>query len=101
MTLPPFPNGHAPGLECSRWMSDRHCGKPATWHIIWTPAGENGLCCNTHMDEARHTWSFLAAHPYDPICSVAGAVFVHAENHCVVTDLYESGVGEREATGTT
>ena len=76
----------APPLVCSRWMVNGNCGKPATWHVIWTADMENGLCCDEHMAEVRREWAFYAAHPYEMVCSIRGCRFIEEENRCVVDD---------------
>lgn len=65
LTPPLF--GIAPGLQCNRLMGGSDdvadaCGKPATWHIFWTPDLENGICCDHHAAEARSRWVFYAIH---------------------------------------
>lgn len=83
--LPPL-GDIAPPLQCNRlleWPDQAsRCGKPATWHVIWTSDMENGLACDEHYDEARSTWAYFAVHPYRMECSMPGAVYVHAENVC-------------------
>lgn len=87
---PPI-GGVAPPLQCNRLFNNdfRHpvyCGKPATWHIMWTADLENGIACDEHAQEARERWVFYAIHEYEPACSMAdfGAVYVHAINRCVI-----------------
>lgn len=90
--LPPL-FGSAPSLTCSRWIGDRNCGAPATWHVIWTAQLDNGLCCDEHMAEARRVWAFFAAHPHAIECDMPGTAFLAAENRCVVD---EGWLGLRE-----
>lgn len=85
MSLPPT-FGHAPPITCSRIG----CTFPATWHVMWEDSGRNGLCCDEHMSEARHRWTFVGFHPYRMDCSMPGAVWVWDENVCVVD---EEGLG--------
>ena len=91
--------GQAPPLQCNRLMSGDHqyatidppsglphCGQPATWHIMWTADLDNGLACVEHMEEARRKWTYYAAHPYEPTCSMPGAFFVDELNQCFADD---------------
>lgn len=88
---PPL-GGAAPPLQCNRALEGpldnptRYCGKPGTWHIIWTADCENGIACDEHYAEAKSRWVFYAAHPYEPVCSMPGAVFLVDENRCVVDE---------------
>lgn len=90
--LPPM-GGVAPPLQCNRDLNgnpgsgdERLCGREGKWHIIWTSDLENGICCDEHYDEARKRWGFYAVHPYKPDCSMPGAVYVFADNVCVVDE---------------
>jgi hypothetical protein len=87
-SLPPL-GGHAPPLQCNRAFNAAltdHCGKPATWHIIWTSDAENGLVCDEHANEARRRWAFVGIHPYEMSCSMPGARYLADENRCVVDE---------------
>jgi hypothetical protein len=97
--LPPL-GGVAPPLQCNRWMGGTFgggdeicCGREGKWHIMWTSDLENGICCDDHYQEARARWAFYAAHEYRPDCSMPGAVYIFAENRCVVD---EDGLGLEE-----
>lgn len=79
--LPPFREGDVPSHICSRWIVDHNCGRPATWHIIWTVDLENGTVCDEHLEEARREWVFFAVHPYEPSCAPP-ALFFWPENFC-------------------
>ena len=86
--LPPI-GGWAPAFVCARVVQDepyRLCGKLATWHVMWTANGENGLVCGEHEHEARWRWAFFAIHPYEVTCSVPGAIYFKAANACRVHD---------------
>lgn len=82
---------HAPGLRCSRSDDNygtNQCPADAEHHVIWDiETMRNGLCCGFHMLEAERLWRFDFSHPYDPVCSIAGAEFLHDENRCVVPDV--------------
>lgn len=55
---------------CGRLAPGGHCGKPATWHVIWTSDTENGLCCDGHMDEVIRRWAFYDRHPVGAACTL-------------------------------
>lgn len=89
--LQPPLGGVAPPLQCNRILNDDlehpdHCGKPGKWHIIWTADTENGIACDEHADEARRRWVYFGMHPYDPVCSMPGAMYLVAEDRCVVDE---------------
>lgn len=94
--MPPL-GGHAPPLQCNRllrWPDESSkCGRPATFHIVWTADLENGLACDEHMAEAKTKWCFFAVHLYRMECSMPGAIYLHEENVCVVD---EDGLGLHE-----
>lgn len=60
------------------------CGKPGTWHIIWTFDAENGVACEEHYANARAKWAFVCAHPRGPDCMMPNSVVLFDENRCVV-----------------
>ena len=60
------------------------CGKPATWHIIWTLDAENGAACDEHFEDARATWVYVCAHRRGPDCMMPNSIVVWDENRCVV-----------------
>lgn len=93
--LPPL-FGVAPPLACSYWLGDRNCGKPGTWHIMWTEDLENGIACDEHFAEVRERWCYYAIHEYRPDCSMPGALYHRDENICVV-DEGELGLAVAQA----
>lgn len=40
---------------------------------MWTADGENGLCCDEHMAEARAAWVFVDVHPVTGLCATNDA----------------------------
>jgi hypothetical protein len=97
--LPPL-GGVAPPLQCLRLLAgtpgggdEIHCGREGKWHIIWTSDCENGICCDEHYAETRDRWAYFAAHEYRMECSMPGAVYIFAENRCVID---EDGLGLRD-----
>lgn len=92
-SIPPL-GGSAPPLVCSRlrtWPDESsRCPNEATHHVMWNGDGANGLVCEEHRLEAAARWNPMAIHPYEMTCSMPGALFIHAENRCVVDeDLLE------------
>lgn len=88
-TTPPL-FGHAPGLVCSRLVGDTACKEAAVVHVAWTPDLENGLACQEHRAELGAVWCYWQCHEYDPMCSIAGAVWVSdpdGNSRCEVADL--------------
>jgi hypothetical protein len=88
--LPPI-GGHAPALQCNRLTGGTfdqpdYCGRPGTWHIIWTADAENGIACDEHADEARRLWVYFGLHAYDPVCSMPGATYLPDEDRCVIDE---------------
>lgn len=87
--LPPH-GGHAPPIMCSRllhWPDEgSRCPNDATHHVMWNEKGDNGLVCSTHRLEAVQRWQPMAVHKYEMECSMPGALFVHAENRCIVDE---------------
>lgn len=87
--MPPR-GGDAPPIKCGRlleWPDQAsRCPNDAAWHVIWTSAIENGLCCDAHKAEADHRWVYYAVHRYEMACSMPGAVYVEADNRCVVDE---------------
>lgn len=72
---PPPLLGDRPALDqtCGRWLGDTNCGRPATWHFMWTQDGDNGLCCDEHHDEALRTWTHHDRHPITAVCTLPDA----------------------------
>lgn len=87
---PPL-GGVAPALQCNRMMGGTfedpiYCGAEGKWHVIWNLQAENGICCDSHADEVRQRWAYAGLHPYEMVCSIRGARWLHDEDRCVVTD---------------
>ena len=87
---PPL-GGVAPPLQCNRIIDGTfeapvHCGAEGKWHVIWNLDAENGICCDKHADEVRRRWVYVGFHPYEMVCSIQGAHWLHDEDRCVVTD---------------
>lgn len=84
----------APPFICSRRIGTGptpdeppvYCGKPATWHIIWTLEGDNSIACDEHADSARANWVFAGMHPYSEVCSMPGSRWVPELDRCVVDE---------------
>lgn len=101
---PPI-GGVAPPLQCNRIVTGDldgrgYCGRPATWHIMWTADCENGLACDEHAQEAREWWAFYAIHEYEPACSMSdfGALYYHDLNRCIIPgDPSLEAAAEQEA----
>lgn len=58
------------------------CGKPATWHVLWSSRGNASLECEFHHRVAHSRWLFYADHPFDPNCCLPGASYDKAKNRC-------------------
>jgi hypothetical protein len=73
-TSPPL-LGDRPAMDqtCGRWLGTTNCGKPATWHFMWTPEGDNGLTCDEHHDEALRVWTHHDRHPITAVCTMPDA----------------------------
>jgi hypothetical protein len=83
--------GIAPGLMCSRllrWPDESsRCPNEAAVHIMWTDDGENGLACSEHATELTRA-RLVDVHPYEPVCSIAGAIWIFGvPSYCVVDDI--------------
>ncbi len=69
----PFLGDNAPALLCNRLVANGvNCGEPAVTHVFWDDRLENGLACVEHTSEIEE-FDYLTKHPYDPVCSIAGA----------------------------
>ncbi len=103
MTIqPPFYDepGPAPPAVCSRWMDDSPCGSAASHHVIWA-AQSNGAVCPFHAAEIRRHWVYAGLHRYEPACAASGhgAVWLHADDRCVLPDAdVEHAVTSRKGT---
>lgn len=60
------------------------CGKPGTWHIIWTLDAENGVACGEHYEYVKRNFAFVCAHSRGPDCMMPGSFVKWDENRCVV-----------------
>jgi len=78
----------APGLVCGRITGDREAyGAPAAWHVIFDlETIDNSICCGEHLDALRRDEPPMW-HPYDPVCSIAGAHLDLDRNRCFVPDV--------------
>ena len=89
MTREPL-GGLAPPFKCGRLMRwpdvESRCPNDATWHVFWTTEGDNTIDCATHVAEIVEKGDYITMHRYDTVCSMPGAVFVWAENRCVVDE---------------
>lgn len=70
-----------PTQVCGYETGGTICGAAATWHVIWTPDGENGAACDRHMPNAK-TFAYWAAHRYEDVCGAPNSVFSNEENRC-------------------
>lgn len=52
------------------------CGKPATWHVLWTADGDNGLTCDEHYAEVGIRWASLDSHPFGGVCCMPNTVWI-------------------------
>lgn len=57
------------------------CPQPATWHIAWDIALENGLACDEHMTCAQQ-FAYVDRHPVGVDCSMPGVVWYFEEKRC-------------------
>lgn len=64
------------GGSCTFGADPNLCGKPATWHIIWTPDGENGLACDEHAEYARAHFVNYDRHLFGGVCCMPGSFVV-------------------------
>lgn len=77
MTIPPLGSEQPDGIStCSCGPDDDLCGKPATWHLIWTPDGENGLACDEHAAWANANFTEYDRHPFGGVCCMPGSFVV-------------------------
>jgi len=67
--------GPAIARNCTRWLRDHNCGKPAVRHVIWDAELENGFVCDEHLDEIGTRWKCLAMHAVGPDCAMPGSLF--------------------------
>lgn len=65
-------------------VEGNECGKPATWHIIWTLDAENGAACDEHYENAKANYVFVCAHQRGADCMMPNSVVLFDENRCVV-----------------
>jgi hypothetical protein len=93
---PPPILGPAIARNCTRWLGDHPCSKPAVRHVIWDETMENGFVCQEHLGELGTRWTFLAAHEVGPDCAMPGALFFEEENACRCPDELLSAPEEVE-----
>lgn len=95
MELTPSFNGSRPPGErtCGYGTPDNHCGRLATWHILWTVQGDNSLDCDEHMAKAQTRWVYFARHPLSPDCTLKGAIW--RKDRCVVEGQERRGASYR------
>lgn len=72
--------------DCTRWLGDRNCGKPAVRHVIWDAEMENSFVCDEHLAEVGKVWAFYARHEVGPDCAMPGSEFFEEENVCRCPD---------------
>lgn len=66
-------------------IEGEECGKPATWHIIWTLDGENGSACDEHHASSTAAYVCVCSHRRGPDCMMPGSFILWPpENRCVV-----------------
>lgn len=65
-------------------IEGQECGKPGTWHIIWTLDAENGAACDEHYENARAQFAFVCAHRRGSDCMMPGSIVLFDENRCIV-----------------
>lgn len=78
--------GHPVARQCTRWLGDHNCGKPAARHVIWNDEMENSFVCQEHLGELGTVWSFLLAHEVGPDCAMPGSMVFFDENVCRCPD---------------
>lgn len=61
---------------CNYGYEPNLCGKPAAWHVIWTPDGENSTACEEHAAEAQQRWTAYDRHPFGGVCIMPGTFVV-------------------------
>ncbi|HTE57021.1 MAG TPA: hypothetical protein VK698_39480 [Kofleriaceae bacterium] len=61
------------------------CMRPATWHIAWDVAMENGLACDEHMASAKK-FAYVDRHPVGADCSMPGSAWFFEEQRCGYPD---------------
>ncbi|MFF4179649.1 hypothetical protein [Streptomyces sp. NPDC001750] len=65
------------------------CGKPATWHVLWTatPPAPMSLLCDRHMAQARAELVYTDRHRAAVICDMPGTGWWLAEtpSRCALT----------------
>jgi hypothetical protein len=57
------------------------CMHPATWHIAWDAAMENGLACDEHMAYAKQ-FCYVDRHPVGIDCATPGCTWLFEEKRC-------------------
>ena len=102
MTRPGRPGEVSAPLVCGRILSaDAACDRPASWHLMISfETGENGLCCDECFPISAVASPAEAWHPYDPICSIGGALWVTSPDgasRCIVDELPEATLARMAA----
>lgn len=69
------------GSTCGRSEGPTHdeCGKPATWHVLWTADGHASGTCDEHYDEVRRRWAFRDAHLFGGVCNMPNTVWIDSD----------------------
>lgn len=72
--------GGAIARNCTRWLGDHNCGKPAVRHVLWDATMENGFVCQEHLAEIGTVWSYYAIHEVGADCAMPGSLFFEELN---------------------
>ncbi|MFD5875668.1 hypothetical protein [Streptomyces sp. NPDC060322] len=79
------------------------CGKPATWHVLWTatPPAPLSLLCDEHMAHARQHLVYADQHPAAMICDIPGTGWLTTTpSQCVLTTTTELNAQAQAETAT-
>lgn len=69
------------------------CGKPATWHVLWTatPPAPLSLLCDEHMAHAQQNLVYVDRHPAAVICDIPGTGWLTGtSSRCVLTTTIDT-----------
>lgn len=70
VALPPLGDAQAAmDMTCAYGIPPT-CSRRATWHVIWTPDGENSIGCDEHAQEAEKRWTRYDRHPLTETCGM-------------------------------